>query len=207
MQNIKLTSIDFEQAKVKLDFLADEEPLSNDCLQTNQQIVFTITNFAMELEFENYIEGASTEVEEFSGIGKFIIKNATLVVHFKPYLSAERIRFTILDVDFRFQEHKTLLRGSDTIQISETFESFGGVISENLKKHLEHELSAKLALKLQQALHFFMFNFYKQTKVKDGHMHINKNIIDFCVTKDNILLFIRGNFQKHADSVSQLDVN
>jgi hypothetical protein len=56
----------------------------------------------MELEFENYIEGVATEVEEFSGIGKFIISNSTIVVHFKPYLSAERIRFTILDVDFKF---------------------------------------------------------------------------------------------------------
>jgi len=74
----------------------------------------------MELEFENYIEGVATEVEEFSGIGKFIISNAAIVVHFKPYLSAERIRFTILDVDFKFKEHKTLLRASDTIQISET---------------------------------------------------------------------------------------
>ena len=159
MQNIKLTSIDFEHADVKIDFIAEDGPLPNDCLQKDQQVVFTISNFSMELEFENYIEGVATEVEEFSGIGKFIISNAAIVVHFKPYSSAERIRFTILDVDFKFKEHKTLLRASDTIQISETLQSFGSVISENLRKHLQHELSAKLALKLQQAAHYFMFNF------------------------------------------------
>lgn len=33
MQNIKLTSIDFEHADVKIDFITEDEPLPNDCLQ------------------------------------------------------------------------------------------------------------------------------------------------------------------------------
>lgn len=38
-------------------------------------------------------------------------------------------------------------------------------------------------------------------------MHLNKNVLEVCIHKNNFILFIRGNFQNQHDSVSQIDVS
>lgn len=59
VSNIKLGSIDFEQSRVQMDFIADDQPLSEACSQKDVQISVTISNFSLELEFMDWFEVAA----------------------------------------------------------------------------------------------------------------------------------------------------
>lgn len=63
-----------------------------------------------------------------------------------------------------------------------------------MRKQMEVDLPAKLAVKLQSGMHYYLLAFQKNTRIKDSNVHLNKNIVDFCMTKQHFMLMIRGNF-------------
>jgi hypothetical protein len=112
MQNVKLSSLDFQKTNVKLDFNAHGKSFEDCSNQDDVSLIVTFNNFSLDFQFEHWFEVASSSIESESGIGTFSIKDATLKVEFKPYLSAERLRMAILQFDFNFEDHSLELRRS-----------------------------------------------------------------------------------------------
>ncbi len=56
---------------MQIDFIADDQPLSEACSQKDVQINVTISSFSLELEFMDWFEVAASTIEEDSGIGSF----------------------------------------------------------------------------------------------------------------------------------------
>ncbi len=47
---------------------------------------------------------------------------------------------------------------------------------------------------MQQGLHYALLANQKNNQIKGSAVYINKNIVDFCATKNAFVMFIRGNF-------------
>jgi hypothetical protein len=70
-------------------------------------------------------------------------------VEFKPYLNAERLRLAIKSFDFRFNDHSLELRRQQDHSLHEgVFEQFAGIYLEHMRKQMEDDLPAKLAISL-----------------------------------------------------------
>ena len=91
MSNVKLSSADLSAASVDYEvFVGEEGPT---CSENDTTLRFTFIGFEMTFSFNHWLEIAGSKVEEERGVGTFDITDATIVMDYKPYLSAERLRF------------------------------------------------------------------------------------------------------------------
>jgi len=73
----------------------------------------------------------------------------------------ETLRLAIQKFDFIFEDHSLVLRRSKDFNIQQqdsaaeggVFEQFAGIYLEHMRKQMEEDLPAKLAVKLQNGLH------------------------------------------------------
>lgn len=138
-------SIDWNTANEEAD-LTD----LSECTNSEQvSMTVTYTKFNLDFQFSHWFEVASMSIESETGVGTFSIRDATLKVEFKPYLNAERLRLAIVHFDFEFDDHSLVLyRAQDSSLNEGVFEQFAGIYLEHMRKQMEVDLPAKLAVKL-----------------------------------------------------------
>lgn len=79
----------------------------------------TISNFNMDFQFTHQFDSAESKVEEEWGVGTIQIKNAQIVIEFKPLISAERLRLSILNVTYQSSDFSIVLRSPEQSRFQE----------------------------------------------------------------------------------------
>lgn len=201
VHQITLDAYDFSQTAAKV-LLKPLDADSDACQNTQEDtVVFDFSGLAFEFNFDHWFEVQSSSIESEQGIGTFTIKEANLRVELKPYISAERLRLAIQRFEFEFNDHSLQLNRPQKSDVSSAvFEQFAGIYLEHGRKKIEDELPLKLAVRVQQALHQYLIVFQKNAQLKGGDIFMNKNTVDFCMTRTNFVLMVRGDFYVSSGS-------
>lgn len=56
-------------------------------------------------------------------------------------------------------------------------------------------------------MHYYLLAFQKNSRIKSGNVHLNKNIVDFCMTENTFMLLIGGVFYLQTDSDLIMDTS
>jgi hypothetical protein len=126
----------------------------------------------------------SAKAEEDWGVGRFHVNNAAMVIDFNPLISSGRLRLVVKDIKFDSKDNRMTLRSSEQSRFTDTISQYAAVIFDQMNMHVKRDLPPKLAHRAQQAFHYFMISFQKNTLINNTGVHLNKHIVDFCITQD-----------------------
>ena len=126
----------------------------------------------------------SAKAEEDWGVGHFHVNNAAMVIDLNPLISSGRLRLAVKDIKFDSEDNSIILRSSEQSRFADIIDQYATVIFDQMNMHVKKDLPPKFAHRIQQAFHYFMISFQKNTLINNTGVHLNKHIVDFCITKD-----------------------